>query len=271
MQNPGYVLGHSEKELSRLRAQAQLLESATRGFLREAGLSVGMRILDVGSGAGDVAFLAADLVGPNGTVVGTDKVAAAVAAAMASARDRGLDNVSFRVGDPAGMRFEQPFDAVVGRYVLLFQADASAMLQALARQVRPGGLVVFHEPDWGNAHSVPAVPTYERCCRWLQDVFRLSGTDCNMADRLYGIFVRAGLTEPSMRMQTFIGGGATTNGFLEGLSDIITTLLPAMERLGVATEAEVGIATLADRLKREVNAKSSVIVGRSEVGVWARV
>jgi len=271
MQNPGYVLGHSARELSRLRAQAQFLESATRAFLHEAGLSPGMRILDVGSGAGDVAFLAADLVGRNGTVIGTDKVVAAVEAATANARDRGLGNVSFRVGDPAGMSFEQPFDAVVGRYVLLFQADAGAMLQALARKVRPGGLVVFHEPDWVNARSVPAVPTYERCCRWVQDVFRLSGTDSNMADRLYDIFVRAGLREPSMRLQTFIGGGAATNGFLDALSDIITTLMPAMERLGVATQAEVHIATLADRLKREVNAKGSVIVGRSEVGIWAHV
>ena len=271
MQNAGYVLGHSEQELSRLRTQARFLESATRGFLHEAGLSTGMRVLDVGSGVGDVAFLAADLVGRNGTVIGTDKVAAAVAAATAAARDRGLGNVSFRVGDPAGMSFEQPLDAVVGRYVLLFQADASAMVQALARKVRPGGLVVFHEPDWVNARSVPAAPTYERCCRWLQDVFRLSGTDSNMADRLYGIFVRAGLREPSMRMQTFIGGGAATNGFLDALSDLTATLLPAMVRLGVSTEAEVNIATLADCLKHEISANGSVVIGRSEVGIWARV
>ena len=271
MQNPGYVLGHSQSELSRLRAQAQFLESATRAFLHDAGLSPGMRILDVGSGAGDVAFLARDFVGQDGTVIGTDKVEAAVEAATANARVRGLGNVSFRVGDPAAMSFEQPFDAVVGRYVLLFQADAGAMLQALARKVRPGGLVVFHEPDWVNARSVPAVPTYERCCRWVQDVFRLSGTDSNMADRLYDSFLRAGLREPSMRLQTFIGGGAASNGFLDALSDIITTLMSAMERLGVTTQAEVHIATLADRLKREVNEKGSVIIGRSEVGIWARV
>jgi hypothetical protein len=92
-----------------------------------------------------------------------------------------------------------------------------------------------------------------------------------MADRLYGIFLRAGLREPSMRLQTFIGGGAASNGFLDALSDLIATLLPAMVRLGVSTEAEVNIATLADRLKREIDANGSVIIGRSEVGIWARV
>ena len=61
-----YVLGHSDRELERLRLQAQLIDPITRQFLIEAGISPGMRVLDVGSGAGDVAFLAADLVGPPG-------------------------------------------------------------------------------------------------------------------------------------------------------------------------------------------------------------
>ena len=74
-----------------------------------------------------------------------------------------------------------------------------------------------------------------------------------------------------MRMHTFIGGGSATHPFLEALSGLIATLAPAMERLGVATQAEVGIATLADRMKHEVEANGSVIIGRSEVGAWARV
>ena len=96
MQEPAYVLGHSEREVSRLKDQARLLEPVTRTFLEAAGLTRGMRVLDVGSGAGDVAFLAAELVGPMGSIVGIDKAAAAVAAAAATARARGLAQVSFR-------------------------------------------------------------------------------------------------------------------------------------------------------------------------------
>jgi ubiquinone/menaquinone biosynthesis C-methylase UbiE len=55
-----------------------------------------MRLLDVGSGAGDVAFLVADLVGPSGAVIGTDRAASAVKAATQSARHKGLPNVSLR-------------------------------------------------------------------------------------------------------------------------------------------------------------------------------
>ena len=61
-----YVLGHSDRELERLRRQAQLIDPITLQFLTEAGIGNGMRVLDVGSGAGDVAFLAANLVGRAG-------------------------------------------------------------------------------------------------------------------------------------------------------------------------------------------------------------
>ena len=63
MENPLYALGHSDGELERLSVQSRFVEPITRQFLQEAGISTGMRVLDVGSGAGDVAFLAADLVG----------------------------------------------------------------------------------------------------------------------------------------------------------------------------------------------------------------
>ncbi len=269
--DPTYVLGHSDRELSRLQVQARLIESATRQFLREAGIGPGMHVLDIGSGAGDVAFLVAELVGASGEVIGTDKSAAAIAAAKQSAQEKGLSNVSFREGDPTDLAFDRLFDAAVGRYVLLFQADPSAMVRKVARHVRRGGLVIFHEPDWVAARSIPPAPTYERCCRWIKETFRLAGTDSNMAGKLFTIFIQAGLAAPSMRMHTFIGGGATSADFLRAVADLIGSLVPTMERLGVATNSEVGLETLADRLIHEATTSGSVIVGRSEIGAWTPV
>src|SRR5277367_2594582 len=112
--NPTYVLGHTDRELLRLQAQARLVEPATRQYFREAGIEAGMRVLDVGSGAGDVAFLAAEFVGASGEVIGTDKSVSAISAASHSAREGGLSNVSFREGDPVDLEFDRPFDAAVG-------------------------------------------------------------------------------------------------------------------------------------------------------------
>jgi len=168
------------------------------------------------------------------------------------------------------MTFEVPFDAVIGRYVLLFQPDGSAFIRSVLRHLRPGGLVVFHEPDWSCTRSSPAAPTYDRCCHWLEDAFRLSGTEIKVADRLHGVFARAGLTTPSMRMQTFIAGGKASDPFLDALCGLIAALSPAIMRFGIATGAEMGIETLAERMKSEVEANGSVIIGRSEIGIWAR-
>jgi SAM-dependent methyltransferase len=271
MSDPAYVLGHTDRELTRLKTQARFIEPATRQFFREAGIDAGMRVLDIGSGAGDVAFLAAELVGAAGEVIGTDKSVAAVAAATRSARERGLSNVSFREGDPGELTFERPFDALVGRYVLLFQADPAALVRKVARHVQPGGTVVFHEPDWTAARSIPSAPIYDRCCAWIQAAFRLSGTDTNMAGRLFTSFVGAGFAAPTMRMQTFIGGGAESADFLRAVADLTASLAPAMEQLGIATKSEVARETLAERLKEEAILNGSVIIGRSEIGAWTKV
>ena len=70
--DPTYALGHSAEEHQRLAEQAALFRPMTERLFREAGVDEGMRVLDVGSGAGDVAFLVAKLVGPKGKVVGVD-------------------------------------------------------------------------------------------------------------------------------------------------------------------------------------------------------
>src|SRR5262245_10549157 len=100
-----YALGHSARELDRLGAQARLIDPITREFFQEAGIARGMRVLDVGSGAGDVAFLLADLVGNTGEVVGVDRAPAALAVARARAGLRG--NLSFLEGDPTRMTFDR--------------------------------------------------------------------------------------------------------------------------------------------------------------------
>lgn len=73
-----YALGHSSRELDRLTFQASVFASFTSQLFVQAGIKPGMRILDVGSGSGDVSFLAAELVGEGGHVLGVDRSAAAV-------------------------------------------------------------------------------------------------------------------------------------------------------------------------------------------------
>ena len=267
---PDYVLGHPERELERLGRQARLVDPMTRQLFIDAGIAPGMRILDVGSGAGDVAFLAAELVGETGEIVGVDRAPAALAAARQRATRRELRHVTFLEGDPAEMEFDRPFDAAIGRYFLMFQKDPSAMLRNIARNVEPGGPIAFHEPDWDGARSFPPAPTYDRCCRWIAETLRLLGNETRMGKKLHSAFVAAGLAAPSMRLEAMIGAGTTAAEGLQFVADLVETMLPAMEREGIASVADVGLETLVARMLHEAVATDSVVVGRYEVGAWTR-
>ena len=271
MINPAYVLGHSEFELGRLARQERLVRPATREYLLTAGIAPGMRVLDVGSGAGAVAFIAADLVGPSGQVVGTDLAPTAIAAATAGATKRRLGNVSFHQGNPAEMIFERLFDAVVGRYVLLFQPDPADMLRRLAKLVRPGGVLVFHEPDWSFARSDPPAPLYDRCHRWVVDIFERVGTSTNMSAKLHRAFIGAGLPPPVMRMRATIGERRHRSGLAAGRGGTRHRSGTHYEEKAVASLAEMGCETLVERVIEDVAANGSMIVGRAEIGAWVRV
>ena len=74
-----------------------------------------------------------------------------------------------------------------------------------------------------------------------------------------------------MRLQAVVGGAEHSADAIRLMVDVARTLLPAMERFGVATAEEVGIETLATRIIEEAIANASVIVARSEFGAWSRV
>jgi SAM-dependent methyltransferase len=268
---PAYSLGHSDRELTRLRVQARLVNPITRRFLVEAGIAPGMRVLDIGSGVGDVAFLAAGLVGDAGEVVGTDRSAAALAVARERVEQQSLRTVTFRDGDPAQMTFEHPFDAIVGRYVLMHQPDPTAMLRNVAAHARTGGVIVFHEPYRDNIRSYPAVTAYDHAWELVSETTRRSGADPLMGIKLHATFVAAGLPAPSMRMESVIAGGATSSDQVHYEMDLVGSLASEMERLGVAKASDLDADTLAGRVLEEAIATDSVIIGRSEIGAWSSI
>jgi SAM-dependent methyltransferase len=268
--SPDYILGHSDHEIERLKHQARRVEPTTRRFFQEAGVGTGMRVLDVGSGVGDVAFIAAELVGPGGEVIGVERSAPALLLARQRSAERSLSNVSFIEGEAADLRFERRFDAVVGRYVLQFQRDPSAMLRRLAELVRPGGLLVFHEIDWSGLRSCPPVPTFDRCSRWGAETLRRHGTEDQMGLKLNRAFVAAGLGEPTMRLDACVGGAGTLDEWISGFVRLMGTLAPQMHQLGVASAEELGLNSLTARILAEIKDAGSAVVSHLQVGAWAR-
>jgi SAM-dependent methyltransferase len=137
-----YALGHSEQELDRLSRQAEIFEPFTRQLLQQAGISRGMRVLDVGCGSGDVTLLASEQVGPSGKVIGADQAISAVRRAAGRARARQIGNVQFFEGDPTEMQFDRPFDASSVDSFLMYYPNPVDAIRKLAGRVRDGGVFV---------------------------------------------------------------------------------------------------------------------------------
>jgi ubiquinone/menaquinone biosynthesis C-methylase UbiE len=148
MNTSQYAFADRAHERRRLASQAELFDPLTERVFRAAGLGIGMRVLDLGSGAGDVSILAARLVGREGEVVGVERDPQAVASATARVAQAGISNVRFIQGDAQTLdNVPDGFDAAVGRLFLMYLPDPIAALRRTARLVRPGGLICFHEGD----------------------------------------------------------------------------------------------------------------------------
>jgi len=266
---PLYVFELSE-EAKRLEKQGQFLAPLTRRLCEDAGMSAGMKVLEVGCGAGDVTLQLAKLVGPGGHVVGVDSNPAILEIASKRAQVAGLQNVSFMSGDILTITLDDNFDAVVGRLILVHVQDKVALLRRVSAQVRPGGLVVFQEPD--HTHPIatePRAQLFEQTWNWWLEATRRAGLERQMGLKLYGLFLDAGLPPPEMRLERVMGGGPNWGGY-DHLASLVRGLLPLIVQGGIATAEEVAIDTLAQRLREEVVSQRGVVMGLSLVSAWTR-
>jgi 2-polyprenyl-3-methyl-5-hydroxy-6-metoxy-1,4-benzoquinol methylase len=117
----------------------------TEPMLRMAGIRPGMRVLDLGCGAGDLTMLLARLVGPAGSVTGIDRRAGELTLAERRTESAGLFWVEFRQATVEEFTASGPFDAAIGSDVLFRQPDPAAFLRSAARHVRDGGVLGLRE------------------------------------------------------------------------------------------------------------------------------
>lgn len=264
-----YVLGVSAAEQERLRAQGDAVGPMTLRLLTQAGIGPGMRVLDVGCGAGDVSLLAARLVGASGEVVGVDREPQMVEAARRRAHDLALANIRFVEGDfrelGAG---EGVFDAAVGRLVLMYQADATDAVRRLTRAVRSDGLVLFQEYDSTlPPTSLVPMPLHVKVRGWIWRTLERSGADIHMGFKLFHTLRAAGLARIEMRAEAIVATPQTRYPTVP----LVRVLLPKMVAYGIASEQEVGIETLEARLEAERDAADTVYVGGVVFGGWGFV
>ena len=269
-----YPFQSSSDERLRLIAQSELVAPLTRRLFERAGIASGMRVLDIGSGSGDVAFLAARFVGPEGSVIGADRDPAQVAFAAQRAKASGLGNVRFVAKDSREIELSPPVDAIVGRLVLMYATDPLDALRRTLRNLRPGGVIALQESvvDYdGPVLIEPLDCLAAKAAGWFRAGFKHAGVQPRMGMRLFGLMRAAGL-EPSTELDMLVPIQQGPDGELfRTLTAVVRSQLPAIVASGAATEAEIGIETLEQRLIAD--APPGGVVGyfnAGHVGVWAR-
>lgn len=240
----------------------------TERLLRDAGIAPGMRVLDIGCGRGDVSLLAASLVGAEGQVLGVDRDEDAIVIAAKRAKDLECAHADFITGDISALPDTLgPFDAIVGRRVLMYQPDPVATVDSLCRRLRAGGLFVLQEHD---ATMVPGrrvpLPLHERVHEWTWTTVAREGGNLHMGFDLHAVFTRAGLAVEHVRAEAIV---QTPTAYYD-VAAIGRAMLPRIVGLGVATEAEIGIDTLHDRLEEERVTAGATYIGDMAFGAWAR-
>lgn len=267
-----YVLGHPTREEERLQKLGQLLYPSTKHLFEQAGITTGMKVLDVGSGTGDVALLLGELVGPTGSIIGVDVYPAGLDVARARMHAAGLTNVSFIAGDIRSIDLDTDFDAVVGRNVLIYIADQSEVLRICCNHLHAGAVVAFHEIEWGISERAAGMATiprlFQQTMTWVAGGFRHSGAEMQIGSKFPAAFLDAGLPLPQMRLDGIVGTTEDWIGY-SFLSDVLHDILPKLREYGILTE-ELDIDSYIELIRAEAKQQRSFFPLFFMAGAWAR-
>lgn len=263
-----YALGSTDAEHERLIRQAARLAPLTERLFREAGIGPGQRVLDLGSGVGDVAMLVAGLVGHSGEVVGIERDRRSLDRARARVVEAGLHNVSFIQSDVSQITASKTFDAAVGRLILMWLPDPAFVLRQLSLLVRPGGVVAFQEASWAPIFAISThLPLWSAAASLMCETLRRSCANPEMGLTLYRIFQEAGLPAPTMQMEVPLGDDPDFTGWMY---DVICSLRPQIQQLNLSLETLGDFDMLLERLQAEVAASNGVASWMAVVGAWSR-
>jgi hypothetical protein len=164
----------------------------------------------------------------------------------------------------------RPYDAVIGRHILIHTADALAVLRKVVEMVHVGGLVAFQEHDVSFCpRAYPEMPLMHSTLELLSEFWCRALPRPNIGAQLFWLMQEAGLPPPECRVESVMDGGPYSPVY-EWIAETIRSLLPRMENLGLTTAAAIDIDTLSQRLRQEALEKRGAVVIFPLIGAFAR-
>jgi len=141
----GKALDYAEKDLSLAPGEANL-GLGCGNPISKAELRAGEIVLDLGSGAGFDAFLAAQRVGESGKVIGVDMTREMIEKARMNSEKLKISNVEFRLGEIEKIPVsDSSVDVVISNCVINLSPDKSAVFKEIQRTLKPGGRIIISD------------------------------------------------------------------------------------------------------------------------------
>ena len=187
-----YIIRGGVQGRERLRIMARVLRPGTLMLLHRAGIKPGMTCLDAGCGGGDTSFDLAELVGPQGRVLGLDLDETKLTLARHEAELRHLYNVQFRLSDIAQSEELPKFDLVYARFLLTHMSDPTAIARRMRTLLYPGGVLVLEDIDFTGYFCHPHSAALGRYVELYNQAVKLRDGDPNIGPRLPGILLDLG-------------------------------------------------------------------------------
>ena len=226
----------------------EMFAPVTQALIEDAEIKRGCTVLDVATGPGEPALSLAELIRPEGKVVGTDAVPEMVDAARREAERRGLQNASFEVAFAENLPFvPNTFDAVLSRFGVMFFPSPIDSIREWLRLLKPGGRISM--AVWSFAERNPFFYTISQIAERYSsspiktpdstDPFRFANPG-----ELLAILARAGATATTERLLRFsIRASISVEDFWILRSEMSEKL---RTQLGLLSKSEIS------ELKREV-------------------
>jgi SAM-dependent methyltransferase len=262
----GYAIRGGEEGRRRLDLLARTMAPNTEALLARAGLRAGMRCIDLGCGGGHVSRYLAECVGAGGFVVGVDVDEVKLEAARTESAQAGLTQLEFRAGNVTSWTEPATYDLVYGRFILSHIPQPAAVLGNMAAALRPGGVLVVEDVDFGGAFCHPPNAGYDRYCSLYRQVVGRRGGNAELGRELYSMCLDAGLLEVDVGVVQPTHGGGEPEKALS--VSTLANIADAAIGEGLASADEIA-EVMAELTRYTANPRAIVSVPRI-FQVWGR-
>ena len=192
-----YILQGGKAGSDRLTVLANATWSTSLSFLIEAGLTQGMHCLDIGCGNGAISTKIAQLIGPDGSVLGLDMDRSAIDIANLKAQQSNVQNVSFKTFniEQEVVDNHQKYDFIYLRLLLSHVNNPHAVLHKLKGNLSLNGILAIEDVQFDGHFCHPPCAAFDRYVELYNKAAESSGVNANIGPQLNTTLKDAGFAQ----------------------------------------------------------------------------